>query len=173
MIENSVAVSMGEVATDFCPTLNSCGYFARGAFALENLCVFKWFESPTDLSDHLLEIEMLMFQLDRRQLKALYQVVWPMLHDLTHETLTSELREEINRQFQDMLILEWWGSFEDLAFGSSAFAGKVRKHFRFQKLELSDAPLHVNEQNQFIEYIRSYGLSRSPGWQPWIRTERI
>ncbi len=170
MFENSVAVSMGELATDFCPTPNSCGYFAQGAFAIEKLCVFKWFETPKDLSDHLLEIETLMFELDRQQLKALYQVLWPLLQNLENNSFTPELREEINLLLQEQMRIEWWGSFEDLAFGPSDFAAKVRKHFRFQELELSDAPLKISEQNRFIEYLRSYGMGTLPRWQPWFKS---
>ena len=106
------------------------GVLTGGSFVLDSSRVFLWFETLSDLADHLNETEPRARNLEPSDGLEEYQAeIAPLLARLPLEGLTEALREDLKPIIDDMFVIDWWGTFDDLRKGSGKVAEDVRSMF--------------------------------------------
>src|SRR5262245_272731 len=82
-------------ATSRDPMLAKVGY-RFGDFYGCVPCLFKWFDSERDLADHLLNVELPLFEFDEATHEEIRKPLERLLSRIATDGLSEELRESIN-----------------------------------------------------------------------------
>ena len=113
-------------------------------------CRFKWFDSLSEMIDHILNVELPLLSCDREMLDELRPLLEQLLGRVTAEGLTEELRESLNQQ-NSGFALYWWGALDDLLSGETQFSREILDGFtRSQSSEATGRTLMVD----FVEFLR-------------------
>lgn len=108
---------------------------AKAGYYVTNCCgygEFKWFSSVAKLIEHILYVEVPLTCLDLEECQAARKRYEPILRRVAAEGFTDELRIAFN-EVDMFLMIQWWGSFEDLVAGKSAFSLEVLGEFVVMK----------------------------------------
>jgi len=132
------------------------GYLTGSSFSLDTSRVFCWFQDLAGLTTQLREIEPRVYDIEASGALNIYQAkLDPVLATIRSDGLTEEARVELNNVVKDEFVIDWWGTFDDLATGDSEFAKNARIDFRGQDVD-EDDPLKDEELDPFVEFLTTY-----------------
>jgi hypothetical protein len=132
------------------PSVAPFGYLSGGSFVLDTTRVFSWFETVDELLHSLLESEPRIYDLEHEQVEEHKSRVAGILAAIRSGGFTSELRTQLNAETKDYLVIEWWGTFDELMGGDSEFAQEVRMRFRDDE---GVGPVTAEEIEEFKEFL--------------------
>jgi len=151
------AIKQGEAAMERDPRTAPFGFYSGGSFVLDSVRVFNWFESAQDLVRFVLDVETAIFDLEPEgEDAALVAKMSRALEDVAKEGLTEKCRLAFNKVSKDVMVIDWWGSFSELATGQVDFAKELINRFR----DLDDdsfAPIDADEVDDFVEFLQTCG----------------
>jgi hypothetical protein len=134
------------------------GYFSGSSFVLASSRAFHWFESIEQLSKHLLDVELRIYDLEDDQVDAFREALTPLLYRAVSEGLTDSLRKDVNQIVGGAFVLDWWGSFDELTGAETEFSKTVLRGFLDLDATSPAAPLHGEALDEFVEYLLTFGV---------------
>ncbi|WP_404296465.1 hypothetical protein [Halomonas sp.] len=152
-----------EECTAFPPEESDWGLFSYGdapAGIGGGVGVFCWFATRDEMLDHI--VEVLPFcppgpcTSDPFQQQ---QAVRELITSLHQGKLQDDIAiVEINKVLRSFSQIEWWGTYDELIQGSSAFAQRVHAHYQEQHGSPLPKPLVGEARQEWLEFLGMYGL---------------
>jgi hypothetical protein len=72
-----------------------------------------------------------------------------------------EAMQRLNKQFENLIQVAWWGQYEEIRSGDSDFARDIRENICVSRAEgdiqFDDSPIDAGEEDEFIDAWQSYG----------------
>jgi hypothetical protein len=145
--------SSTEAALDRDPRQAPWGIYTGGSFVLDSSRVFMWFETPQQLASHLVAGLPEGYKLDDQDLADYRARVEPLAKRLIAEGQSAALLTEFNAAVKDVLVIDWWGRFDELTANQSEFACQIAGGFLGDDSEAR--ALRKDELDDFVDFIRS------------------
>ena len=157
------ARAASQTAADVWPLEGSWGLFSYGDApgGIGGGCgCFCWFDSKSELlqfvETHLAFLNPGPVSMDPAKV---LEAVRATIERIRAGTLDMETgRVEANIQLQSFSQIEWWGKFSELLHKDAEFPVRVRQWFRQRDSVDASAPITSDEEDRFVEEIRSYGV---------------
>ena len=131
------------------PRTAQVGIYTGGSFVLDSLRVFLWFDTLDQLAEYLLEVQPEFYDMDEDDTAEYKAELAPLLEQLQRSGIDDSLRQQIN-QAAGAYVIDWWGSFDELAQGETEFAQGIVAHFLDEEVPRS---LRVEELDDFVEHL--------------------
>lgn len=154
---------VSQTAADVWPSESSWGLFSYGDApgGIGGGCgCFCWFDNKSKLlqfvETHLVFLNPGPVSMDPAEVA---EAVRAAIERIRAGTLDMESgRVEANIQLRSFSQIEWWGKFSELLHEDTEFAVLVRQWFRGSEGQDAAAPVPPEDEDQFVEEIRSYGI---------------
>ena len=95
-------------------------------------CRFKWFDSVSDLTDHILNVDLRLCSYDKDMHDEFRAGLSKALARVEIEGLTEKVREALN-SIDWGFTMHWWGSLQDLLSGHTQFSRETLGSFAIEK----------------------------------------
>ena len=145
-----------EAAMDRDPRYFRIGYLTGGSFVMDSARVFVWFKTIEDLVEHIVEAEPRVHNIEGEDLGALQKKLRGSLAGVIQVGLNEEVRSNVSAigSSADAFVIEWWGTFDELANGNSAVsADLIDSYTDGGKTSLADIP--ESELDEFVDYLKT------------------
>ncbi len=157
-MDKDAALALGDKASQRDPRTAPFGYYGGGSFVMDGLRLFLWFESMADLAQFLVDGEPQIFDIeDPDDLKAHRDKVKPILDVLQRDGFSEATRAAFNAATSDFMVIDWWGQFEELTKGETAFSRDMLENY-FDLDEDEVAMLKPDDIDGFVEYLQTRGF---------------
>jgi hypothetical protein len=158
-MNKEAALALGNEASQRDPRTAPFGYYGGGSFVMDGVRLFLWFESMADLVQFLVDGEPQIFDIeDPDDLKAYRDKVKPMLDELQRDGFSEETRAALNAATKDFMVIDWWGQFDELTKGETAFSrDKLEGYLDLDPDEDEAVALQPDDMDGFIEYLQTCG----------------
>jgi len=138
-----------EAALERDPRTAQVGIFTGGSFVLDAVRVFLWFDTLDQIAEYLLEVQPEFYNMDEDDTAKYKAGLAPLLERLQRGGIDDALRREINCA-AGVYVIDWWGSFDELAQGETEFAQGIVEPFLDEKVARS---LRAEELDDFVEHL--------------------
>lgn len=124
---------------------------------------FLWASSERDAVRMLVEQDLpshVPFRdADPNELAEVRKILAPVFNG---DRSLMQVRKPLNKELENVVQIEWAGTFEDLTHGDDEFARKVRADFQSLSDDESPAtgganPISPEELDDFVEFLTTYG----------------
>lgn len=131
------------------------GIFTGGSFVLDSARVFMWFPSLEALADFLLEVQPHAYGYEGDDLHRYQGSLGPLVQRLKSEGFSDDVLRDLNEQAKKSFVIDWWGKFDEIVAGKTAFAKEIFEGF------LDDGertlPLTDDDLDDLVEYLATCG----------------
>ena len=157
MIEEKY-IKIGERAMARDPRKYPFGYLTGGSFVLDSLRVFVWFKTLNELVNHIVDVEPRIYDLTLGDgLEEFQAKVKPLAVKLIDKGFNDALRKKINQEAHECFVIDWWGTYETLKAGRTAFSKEIISDFH-GRYDTIGKSINEQQEKKFVRFLKDYSI---------------
>ena len=154
------ALKSGNAALRRDPREATYGFLINGEFLHEDVEAFMWFDSPTSLASHLLDVQplLLLKTPESEAIESFREQVRLPLEQLLLHGFRDDIRHAFNLAADGLMTIEWWGKFTELCVGESPLSRELLSWFRVARPASARGThaLTTEEHEPFVRFVHTW-----------------